>query len=134
MRSFILLLFIILLYSCSNRDKVPKHILSIKQMYPVMWDLARADVMVTYTHRDTTERKQRLDSLYSQVFVIHDITSEKFRESLNFYEQNPEILKVLMDSLRSYERRVLNDPAQREMPTENIFKKGMDSMVRSVKE
>src|SRR5688572_27227283 len=117
MRSFILLLFTIFLYSCSNRDKVPKHVLPIEKMYPVMWDLARADVVVTYTHRDTIERKHRLDSLYTQVFGIHDITSERFRESLNFYERNPEILKVLMDSLRSYERRVLNEPERKEKPT-----------------
>ena len=134
MRSIIFLLIFTILYSCSNRDKVPKHVLPIEKMYPVMWDLARADVLVSYSHRDTIERKNRLDTLYAQVFGIHDITLEKFRESLNFYEKNPEILKVLMDSLRSYERRVLNDPLQREMPAENIFKKGRDSLVRSVKE
>ena len=73
----------------------------------IIWDLARADAMMNFSRADSLKKISESIQLYEEVFQIHGVTKEKFMESLNFYERNPEILKVMMDSLRAYERRVL---------------------------
>jgi hypothetical protein len=82
-------------------------VLSKEKMYPIIFDLARADAMTNFSSADSIGKIKESIRLYEEVFQIHGVTKEKFAESLNFYERNPEILKVMMDSLRAYERRVL---------------------------
>ena len=76
-------------------------------MRKLMWDLMRADAYVSdFVMKDST-RNQKAESakLYEQVFTIHSTTEDIFKKSLAFYQNRPDLLKVITDSLRSDERK-----------------------------
>lgn len=72
----------------------------------------RADAFVSdYVMKDTT-RNQKKESavLYEQIFNIHSTTREVFKKSLAFYEDHPELLKPIADSLRADEKKAQEYP------------------------
>lgn len=102
-----LFLSLLILVSCSEKNKVPKGILPPQKMEVVLWDLIRADEFVlNYIVKDTS-RNRKLESikLYEQVFTIHGINKGKFQKSFLFYEKHPELLQPLMDTLEKRQKR-----------------------------
>lgn len=115
MKPVIFIATVLILSACSGRTKVPDNVIPQNKMYLILWDLSRADALINITIKDSTvDKKAESIKLYEQVFAIHNITREEFERSLDFYKRNPEILKVLMDSLRGYERRALLDTTRKE--------------------
>ena len=102
-----IILLIVLLFGCTRTDKIPKGILSQNEMRKVMWDLMRADAYVAdFIMKDSTcNEKAESAILYEKVFSIHATTEEAFRKSLSFYESRPDLLKIVMDSLRIDEKK-----------------------------
>ena len=102
MRALVCLLLIVFV-SCSNKDSVPDGILPPDKMESVLWDVIRADVMVTYTSvRDTTLNKlEKNTELYQQIFQIHHISKDQFKRSLHYYRSHPLIMQTVFDSLYS---------------------------------
>ena len=92
-----LLLFI----SCKN-NTIPKDVLSENKMRTVLWDMLRADEWVNYEQNvDTaTNRDKRSKELYQQVFQINGITAAQFKKSFQYYQNHPDQLKPLLDSLQ----------------------------------
>lgn len=84
---------------------MPKNVLGQHEMTHVMWDLIKADELVynNATKDSTINKKQESIKLYEQVFRIHGTSKEKFEESLAFYQNRPDLLKIVMDSLRNFE-------------------------------
>lgn len=106
-----LLLFIFSVFffsGCIRDNKIPKGILPQNEMRKVMWDLMRADAYVSEViMKDSTCNKQAESAiLYEKVFQIHATTKETFLKSMAFYESRPDLLKLVMDSLRSDEKKV----------------------------
>ena len=71
----------------------------------VMWDLIKADEYVyNYAAKDSSvDKKQESVKLYEQVFRIHGTSREEFEKSLAFYQNRPDLLKAVIDSLRKFE-------------------------------
>lgn len=106
---FLLFIFPVIFYiSCIRDNKIPKGILPQNEMRKVMWDLMRADAYVSEViMKDSTCNKQAESAiLYEKVFGIHNTTKETFLKSMAFYESRPDLLKLVMDSLRSDEKKV----------------------------
>ena len=104
----LLIFFLVLLCaSCSNRNAVPDGVLSKKQMQAVLWDVMRADEMVNYyANSDSAYRKlDRNIDLYGQIFQIHGISKETFQKSIRFYQQRPDMLQPVIDSLKAQAER-----------------------------
>lgn len=103
---FILLLFFVA--GCIRDNKIPRGILPQNEMRKVLWDLMRADAYVSDFIAKDSARNSRTasDTLYQKVFAIHSTTQEIFRKSMEFYESRPDLLKTVMDSLRSDEKKV----------------------------
>ena len=99
LNSWLLLMFI--LFSC-NTITVPKDVLPEKKMRAVLWDMMRADEWVNYErNRDTAVNQvTRSKELYQQVFQINGITAAQFKKSFQFYQNHPDLLKPLLDSLQ----------------------------------
>ncbi|MBA2498769.1 MAG: DUF4296 domain-containing protein [Chitinophagaceae bacterium] len=98
------LLFFFLIFICACKDSnPPEEILSPEKMQIVLWDMIRADeFLVSYVLRDTSlNRKMESLKMYEKVFELHEISKVTFERSLKYYEQNPKILKPIMDSLHS---------------------------------
>lgn len=119
MRMLISILLILFIYGCIRNNKIPSGILAQNEMRKVMWDLMRADAFVSdFIMRDSTCNELAESAmLYEQVFAIHATTEEIFRKSMDFYEGRPDLLKTVMDSLRSDEKRVQENPGQIRRPT-----------------
>ncbi len=71
-------------------------------MEKILWDVLRADEMVDYQHlRDTSiNRQEKSIQLYQQIYKLHRVTADNFKESFQYYQQNPHVLKIVLDSLR----------------------------------
>lgn len=98
---FLLIVCFLILLSCTPKAKVPKDILQPPQMTNVLWDLIRADEMVTMQYPvDTgTIRFDTSLVLYSQIAKAHNTTQQQFKQSLQFYKTRPDLLQVIIDSL-----------------------------------
>lgn len=106
---FILIAFFIA--GCTQKNKIPRGILSQEKMRFIMWDMIRADeyannFLVKNASLDINSEKA---SLYEQIFKLHSTKADIFKKSLAFYQSKPNLLKVIIDSLRSEERRVLQE-------------------------
>jgi hypothetical protein len=101
-----ILLLLVMLAACSSRP-VPKEVLLPDRMQKIIFDLIRADEFInSYVIRDSTINiKIRRIELYNQVFTIHKTNREEFYKSYKYYEQHPEIHKVLFDSLYAFSNR-----------------------------
>ena len=98
---------ICMLFSCSNKNKVPSGILPSKQMSSIMWDILRAQSLANEIARK--DSSQDVDSatkaLTQKVFEIHGITSSSFDKSYGWYTSHPNILRLMFDSLYSQKQR-----------------------------
>ncbi len=105
MRSLKALIFVLLI-SCSS-SPVPGDVIPPEQMKKIVFDLVRADVFVdNYVLRDTalTSKRQHI-KYYEQVFAIHKISQQEFYKSFRYYQQHPDVNKILFDSIQSYSGR-----------------------------
>jgi len=94
----IALLAIIIFAACS---KVPKHILSEKDMQKVMTDMMMAESMIGTDYQSYRGDTIKL-ALYESVFMKHRITRELYDSSLVWYGQNLDVYMKVYD-------RVLTD-------------------------
>jgi hypothetical protein len=108
MRLFVFIFLLFLVFGCIRDSRIPKGILPQNEMRKIMWDLMRADAYVSdFIMKDSTcDQKAESAILYERIFSIHSTTEETFRKSVAFYESRPDLLKTIMDSLRSDEKRV----------------------------
>lgn len=100
MRLFIVLLC--LCCSCSNETKVPDGILKPAQMEAILYDVIQADELVDFSLiQDSAYRVfSKRTALYDSLFHIHSITKEGFAKSLKFYQDRPDLLKTMLESLQ----------------------------------
>jgi hypothetical protein len=87
---------------CSDKNSVPRGILSRDKMEQVMWDMAQADQYAAlYLAKDSPriDRKAETLRLYAEVFRLHEVTPEEFRKSYHYYLDHPELNQLLFDSV-----------------------------------
>lgn len=102
MRTYFLIVTALVLFSCGGKDQLPKGVLPKEQMEKVLWDIARADELVSYQYSkdSSVNRFQKSVELYRQVFRIHKTNEEQFRNSFQYYQNHPQQLKPVFDSLQ----------------------------------
>lgn len=108
MRLSLFIVLFVVAPGCLRDNKIPKGILPQNEMRKIMWDLMRADAYVSDFIMKDSSRNSKTETaiLYEKVFNIHSTTEEIFRKSVAFYESRPDLLKTIMDSLRSDEKKV----------------------------
>lgn len=102
------LVVLLLISSCSNKDDIPQNVLPQKKMQQLLWDVMRADELVTYsiTADSSINHFAKSTELYSRIFNLHKTTNEVFVRSLTFYQNHPHLLQPILDSLQSQSSRV----------------------------
>jgi hypothetical protein len=93
-------LFILL--GCKNNNRIPHDIIPQKDMQAVLWDIMRADQFLVdfVIKKDSSlDKKTESSKLYQQIFDLHHITKDQFRESFSFYQKHQDLFKIIMDSL-----------------------------------
>jgi len=115
MRFPLFIILIILNFACIRNNKVPKDIIPQNKMRNIMWDLMRADAYVTdFVMKDSTrDKKAESAKLYEKIFDIHATTRETFKKSLTFYQNRPDLFKVISDSLRVDEKNSQQYPEEK---------------------
>jgi hypothetical protein len=103
---------VILLFACNRAEKVPAGILPKEKMQSLMWDMVRADELVTYKASMDTSIKQLPASvgLYKSVLSLHNVTEKQFKESFKYYEAHPKLFKSVIDSLSRKASYINNAP------------------------
>ncbi len=90
-------------------------------MVPILWDMARADEYATnfLVIDSTTNKEKERIWLYNQILRIHKTNENEFKKSIAYYENHPELMKIVMDSLSvmdKYEERLkLKELKKKEM-------------------
>lgn len=102
-------LLIVLLVACTNKNKIPSDVLPREEMEKVMWDMIQADRFSSqFMERDSTLRKNiKIETLkqYERVFQLHKVTREEFVHSFKFYLSRPDINRVLFDTMAARANR-----------------------------
>jgi hypothetical protein len=134
MRSFLTLIFVVLIFSC--KSSVPPDVLSPKKMQAVLWDVMQADAMAEYygATDSTFKSLSKHADYYQKIFGIHKISKEDFTRSLTYYEDHPVRLKPILDSLQGFVQRLDKaDTMERPHPpviADTNFKKRLPPMKR----
>jgi len=104
MRSLILIYCsIILVISCSDKNDIPKGILSPQKMQAVFTDILVVDVLNADRILKDSALKLPAEnaSYFLRIFQLHNTTRNEFNRSYNFYLKRPDLLKVITDSVSS---------------------------------
>jgi hypothetical protein len=100
-RKTVALICLISFISCGKKDKMPEDILKPDKMQAVLWDVLKADALVSHivikdSAKDATTENLRLQQ---EIFSIHKVSREAFEKSYSYYKENPGKLKAIMDSM-----------------------------------
>ncbi|PWT74774.1 MAG: hypothetical protein C5B59_10410 [Bacteroidetes bacterium] len=102
MRIITVMLAVLMLVSCSDKERVPRGIIQKEEMSKILWDIIQADQFHSlYMVKDSAKYNVKAETmeLYDQVFRIHHTTKEDFDKSFQFYLAHPDITKEMFDSL-----------------------------------
>ena len=92
----------VFLVACSG-NSVPKGVFPAEKMTAVLYDIVLADEWVDFTRmQDTTFLKfSKRGAIYDSVFQLHKIKKEDYQKSIAYYQSRPDLLKEILDSLKS---------------------------------
>lgn len=91
--------------ACSG--PVPKEILTPDKMQKTVYEIMQVDEYInTFVAKDSSVNlKSKRSIFYEQVFKFNNTTRNEFYISLKYYEQHPEIQKILFDSINAEANR-----------------------------
>ncbi len=105
-KSFITLSVLCLLFSCKHGSRIPPGVMPVNKMKMVVWEMEVADQKATERFLLSKDSlRMEATSLYQQVFTKYKTNKTDFYKSFSFYESNPDIMKVLFDSVSEYGNR-----------------------------
>jgi len=100
----IILLFSLVLFSCyhENQEKVkkPDNLIPVEELTNIITDLQIAEgiyVNNQVAHIRTGEEYK--DSVYSIIFKHYGITFSDFKENVNYYNTDPELMEKVYDNV-----------------------------------
>lgn len=102
------LLCILLIAGCSEKDKIPSDVIDKEEMGKILWDMMLADqYAANYIVKDSGKVNVKMETLklYEEVFRLHKISRDEFRRSFQFYQERPDITRVMFDSLQARGQR-----------------------------
>lgn len=120
---YLLSLLLIIFTSCNQDSKIPKEIIDRQRMQELMWDMLRADVfLIDYAGKGDTAFNRSKESIafYQKVLTLHSISKEEFKKSLDWYQQHPKEMKVILDTLQSRQGNIVqeqNKPVEAKIDT-----------------
>lgn len=97
-----IVLLIVLLAACSNKNKLPNGILPQPKMQAIMWELlSTGEFLNAFVFPKDTAINQVTESQpwYNKIFELHQTTKAQFEKSYAYYREHPAVMKVLLDSL-----------------------------------
>ena len=114
-----LLAILLILAGCSDKDKIPSGILPKAKMEDLLWDMIQADQFsALYLAKDSARINLKMEDLrlYQQVFRLHQVSRDEFRKSLRYYEDRPDLIRTVFDSLLSRGNRLRTESYNKPAP------------------
>jgi hypothetical protein len=102
MRIFIFGMILFCLCACSGERGAPKKLIPQKKMEDIIWDMTQADQFATqYLKKDSSVHNLKAETMkmYDEIFAIHHVTKDEFKENFQYYTSHPELTKMIFDSL-----------------------------------
>ena len=98
---------IVCLSTCTVGDQLPIGVLAPQQMQDVLWDMLRADALTPELMRTDSNTKTSLKNieLYNKVFRVHNISKTIFQNSYTYYQNHPDLMRTLLDSMNAVQQR-----------------------------
>ena len=99
-----------ILVSCNDKNKLPSGILKPEKMQAVLWDIMRADAFTTnFIKKDSSKNDAEENiKLQKKVFALHQVSSENFYKSYDYYKTNTNLFKSILDSMITNANRTRN--------------------------
>ncbi len=113
-----------LFFSCHQQNQLPA-----SKMKVIIWEMTCADELLKITHPKDKQSQEYLtaqDSLYQQIFAVHNISAKEFYKSYRYYSNNTLQFKALIDSSYAYgqrQRNILKQSLQDVKPLKETPKK-----------
>ncbi len=98
---------IIILSSCSRSSRIPSEILGQDRMSALLFDISMAEGHAENAYfRDTAKSRDSILKVeLDRVLLIHGVSQQQFLDSYRFYKLNPQLYKVMVDSLQARSQR-----------------------------
>jgi len=128
-RYFLVIIFCSALFACGHQETMPPDILPPEKMTNLIFDLSRVDDYATrfLVSKSQDERRAESIRMYQGVFALHGTDRSDFEKSLKYYQEHPQSLRPVFDSLKVMENNpFMNEPAQ---PVDSIARKTDSSSV-----
>jgi Domain of unknown function (DUF4296) len=95
------LLSAVFLFSCGNKNDIPKGILKPVKMQTVLWDVLRADAFTfNFITKDSSKRPEAENvKIQQQIFTVHKVSKDEFYKSYEFYKIHPDLMQPILDSI-----------------------------------
>ena len=107
MRIFCVLILIIALSGCRDKDGLPNGILKKDKMQSILWDVIQSESYTTQFIKKDSLKNSSLENakLQQQIFDLHKISKTDFYESYDYYKNHVELMRVLLDSITANAER-----------------------------
>jgi|LauGreDrversion4_2_1035121.scaffolds.fasta_scaffold00652_18 hypothetical protein len=95
--------------SCGNDNQVPSGVLPPDKMQELVWDMMRADQFVVsfaLPVDSTLQKDKEKIKWYNRVLAIHQVSEKEFKESFAYYQDHPNLMAVIMDSIARKEEKI----------------------------
>ena len=95
-------------------------------MQELMWDMLRADVfLIDYAGKGDTAFNRPKESIafYQKVLALHNTSKQEFKKSLDWYQQHPKEMKIILDTLQGRQGKIVqeqNKPVEAKVDTAQI--------------
>jgi len=114
-KCFIYCLLVFLACACSDKNKLPKGVLHKQQMREILWDMIRAGEFLNsfVINKDSSVNKiAESEKWYNKIYQLHKTTKTEFEKSYDYYNDHPDLMKELLDSLAK--RQISTQPLKRD--------------------
>src|SRR5215211_7034850 len=96
------ILALVLFFSCTQKNAVPKDILQPDKMEKIVLGMMEADELIARKTADSSVNDSFSRTvLYNAVFTQHKTSKKEFQKSFTYYESHPQLLKIVLDSIHS---------------------------------
>lgn len=102
-------LLILTCTSCNDRQKQGV-VLSKEKMQAVLWDMLQADAFTSnFIKKDSSKNEAKENAaLQKKIFELHKISREDYITSYDYYSTQPELMKIMLDSMSAKAERDRN--------------------------
>jgi hypothetical protein len=98
MRNFLLILIAVFVLTCSS-DKIPKGILTDKQITPVLVEIHLAESIYSQRFAMDITRENYQEDLYLSILKKYKLDQKVFEKSVLYYGKHPEKYKPIYDEV-----------------------------------